>query len=180
MGRAKQLLSIRGKPLVRHMAEVALAAPVSAVIMVLGAEAEHVRAVLHDLPVQLVINAEWQAGLSTSLRVGIETALTGAPTLEAVIVCLADQPDLSQEHLRRLIARFERGDCTAVASCAGEITAPPILFDRSWFPKLCTLQGDVGARALLRDSAEKVATVPIASAEDLDTPEDYARFTNRF
>jgi molybdenum cofactor cytidylyltransferase len=176
MGRPKQLLTIRGKPLVRYMAEVALAAPVSSVVVVLGAEAEQIRPLLGDLPVQLAVNSKWQAGLSTSLRIGVETALTYTPQLQALIVCLADQPDLSQEHIRRMIERYTKGDCTAVASLADNVKAPPILFDRSWFSKLCTIKGDIGARALLRENPEKIATVPIDSNADLDTPEDYRNF----
>ena len=178
MGRPKQLLPIRGRPLIRHMAETALAAPVASVLVVLGAEAESLQPVLEDLPVQLAFNRDWQAGLSSSLRVGVETALTHTPTLQALIVCLADQPNLSQEHLRQMILRYHQGDCTAVASLASEMTVPPILFGQTWFAKLCAIEGDIGARALLRDAKEKIATVPIHSAADLDTPEDYARFTS--
>ena len=176
MGQPKQLLPIRGKPLIRHMAESAVAAPVSPVVVVLGAEAEKVRETLAGLPVKIAVNSEWSAGLSSSLRVGVETALTHASGVSALIICLADQPNLTQEHLQRLIARFGEGGCTAVASLAGETTMPPILFDRSWFAKLGALQGDVGARALLRERMDEVATVPIDSAEDLDTPEDYAKY----
>jgi molybdenum cofactor cytidylyltransferase len=124
------------------------------------------------------LNSDWQTGLSSSLRVGVETALTRTPALGAIIVCLADQPNVSQEHLRQMILRYREGDCTAVASLAGEMMVPPILFDRSWFAKLSTIEGDIGARALLRDTKEKIATLPIDSAADLDTPEDYERFTS--
>ena len=176
MGRPKQLLPIRGQPLIRYMAESALAAAVDSVVVVLGAEAEQIKAALDGLPLQCAINPDWKAGLSSSLRIGVETALQHSPELRAVIVCLADQPNLSPEHLQQLILRYQQSDCTAVASLAGDVMVPPILFDRCWLNKLCALEGDIGARALLRGS-ENVATVPIDSADDIDTPEDYARFT---
>jgi molybdenum cofactor cytidylyltransferase len=176
MGRPKQLLSVQGKPLIRHMAEAALAAPVGTVIVVLGAEVEQARAALDGLPVQIAINPEWQFGLSRSLRVGVQAALAHSPDLHALIVCLADQPNLSREHLGQMITRFQTGDSSVVASVAGESTVPPILFDRTWFAKLCAIEGDIGARALLRDYTGKIATVLLDSAVDLDTPEDYERF----
>jgi molybdenum cofactor cytidylyltransferase len=52
------------------------------------------------------------------------------------------------------------------------------LFGRSWFERLGRIDGDTGARALLRNHPEDVATVPLATNADLDTPEDYARYTD--
>jgi len=178
MGRPKQLLPIRGKPLVRHVAEAALAAPVASVVVVLGAEAEQVRTVLKDLPLQLALNPDWSVGMSSSLRVGVKTAIAHSPGLQALMIALADQPDFSQDHVTRMIARYSRGDCTAVASLADGAMVPPILFDRSWFDKLCAIQGDIGARALLKERTDLVATVSVGSSTDLDTPEDYAQFIN--
>jgi len=176
MGRPKQLLPIRGKPLVRHVAEAALAAPVASVVVVLGAEAEQVRTVLKDLPLQLALNPNWQTGLSSSLRVGVQTAMTKQPDLHALIISLADQPELSSAHVLQMIERYKQGGCNAVASLADDTTVPPILFDRSWFDRLCSIQGDIGAKALLKNDLHSVATVAISSAVDLDTPEEYERF----
>jgi len=176
MGQPKQLLTVYGKALVRHMAEIALTAPVNSVVVVLGAEAERITPLLGDLPLKVVTNPDWESGLSSSLRVGVETALTYTSDLSAVLVCLADQPNLSQEHLRRMIARYKEGSCTAVASLAGDAMVPPMLFDSSWFSKLRAIKGDIGARAILREHPGQVATVPIDSVTDLDTPEDYAKF----
>ena len=177
MGRPKQLLPINGKPLVRHTAELVLRAPVRPVVVVLGAEAQQIQPALAGLDLHLALNPGWTEGLGSSLRTGVEGALNHAPGLQALIVVLADQPGLPPRHLERLITRFREGGCTAVASLTGPDLVPPLLFGREWFPKLCAIQGDLGARALLRDHPADVATVPLESNTDLDTPEDYARYT---
>lgn len=177
MGRPKQLLPIKGKPLVRHTAELALRAPVRPVVVVLGAEAKKIQPALAGLDVQMAINPAWTEGLGSSLRTGVEAALDHSPGLSALIVALADQPGLPPRHLEQMVARFLEGGCTAVASLTGRDRVPPLLFSRKWFPQLCAIEGDIGARALLRDHADDVATVPLASNADLDTPDDYARYT---
>lgn len=177
MGRPKQLLPIKGKPLVRHVTEIVLRAPVSPVVVVLGAEAKEIQPALAGLDVQVAVNRAWAEGLGSSLRTGVESALGHTPGLQALIVTLADQPGLPPRHLERMIARLLAGGCTAVASQTGPDLVPPLLFGREWFQKLRTIKGDIGARALLRDHPADVATVPLESNTDLDTPEDYARYT---
>lgn len=176
MGRVKQLLPIQGKPLLRHVAEAVLAAAIGPVVVVLGAEGDRIIPVLDGLPIHPVVNPAWAEGLSTSLRFGLKAATSLSPGIDAMMLCLADQPTVTPTHLKKMVERLKEGNCTAVASLAGDVWMPPILFDRSWFPKLQTVEGDVGARALLREHPENVATIPMRSVEDLDTPEDYIRF----
>lgn len=177
MGRAKQLLPLHGRPLVRHVAESVLQARFEPAIVVVGAEAPAVEAALAGLPVRIALNPAWGDGLASSLRTGLDAALAIAPQLDALLVVLADQPGLPPDHLAALVARYRAGGCSAVASLTHGAPVPPLLFDRTWFERLRQLQGDTGARALLHAHAAEVATVPLAANTDLDTPEDYARYT---
>lgn len=178
MGRPKQLLPIEGRPMIRHMAELVLRAPVDPVVVVLGAGAAQIEPVLAGLRVHVAINPDWAQGLGSSLRVGVESALRRAPDLSALVIALADQPTLPPGHLAELIARHRAGGCTAVASLTGPERVPPLLFGRPWFARLRRIEGDTGARALLREHLAEVATVPLAANTDLDTPGDYARYTD--
>jgi molybdenum cofactor cytidylyltransferase len=176
MGQPKQLLPIEGRPMIRYMAELVQQSPVDPVIVVLGAEAARIEPELAGLKVHVTINADWARGLGSSLRTGITEILRLAPNLSALIVTLADQPTLPPGHLAAMIARHRAGGCTAVASLTGDERVPPLLFGRTWFDRLRQIDGDTGARALLRDHAAEVATVPLATNADLDTPDDYARY----
>jgi molybdenum cofactor cytidylyltransferase len=71
-GKPKQLLPWKGKPLIRHVALSALSAGLSPVIVVVGARANEIEHAISDLPVRIVNNSEWEAGLSSSIQVGIE------------------------------------------------------------------------------------------------------------
>lgn len=176
MGRAKQLLPVQGQPLLRLVAERVLKAKVSPVVVVLGAEAKQIEPTLDGLSVRLAVNPNWQEGMGSSLRIGVETLLERAPGLDALIVALGDQPGLPAEHLDQLIVRYQQGRCSLVASHNGQRRMPPVLFGREWFPQLRQLTGDAGAREILKDDRPDFAEIPLADATDLDTHEDYERF----
>jgi len=176
MGRPKQLLPVDDRPLLRLVTERALRAPVSPVVVVLGAHADEIGPVLAGLAVHPVSNPAWPEGLGSSVRTGVEAALKLTPDLEGLIILPADQPALPALHLENLIARFRLGGCSLVASLTGDRRVPPVLFGAGWFAWLRQLTGDAGARDLLREDRPEFASVPLASNADLDTPEDYDRF----
>jgi molybdenum cofactor cytidylyltransferase len=177
MGRPKQLLTVAGQPLLRRVAETALAAPVAPVIVVLGAGAATIAPCLAGLAVRTVINPRWPEGMGASLGCGIETLRQTAPAADAVIIALADHANLSARHLAALIAaRQATGRGIAATEFRG-VRLPPVCFDRRYFDALGKLPGDTGARHLLAAHPADVTAVPLATHPDLDTPEDYRAFT---
>jgi len=174
MGRPKQLLPVAGRPLLRHVTERLLAAPVSPVVVVLGAQAADIAPCLEGLPVQVAINENWNEGMGSSVRAGLQALAPAA--VDAVIIALADQPDCSAGQLTALIAAQRKTGRPIVASANGDTRSPPVLFTAPWFPQLLELQGDTGARQLLQENRESVAVVPLDKATDLDTPADYDRY----
>jgi molybdenum cofactor cytidylyltransferase len=179
MGRPKQLLPMYGgRPLLRHGVESALTGPVSPVIVVLGANASEIAPCLTGLAVQLVKNAAWAEGMGSSLRCGMEALLAAVPGVQNVIVTLADQPDLPAGHFSELLKTQRATGQPIVASACEGVRGPPVLFTAKYFPALRTLQGDAGARTILREHAAEVATVPLRSIRDLDTPSDYSDYIN--
>ncbi len=176
MGRPKQLLPVAGRPLVRLVAEQALAAPVTSVTVVLGAHAAQIGSSLDGLPVQIVVHDQWERGMGSSLRAGVEAVLAASPETKAVIVALADQPGCSAAHFARLIETHQSTGRTIVASATGAMIGPPVLFAAHWFHRLRQLEGEVGARELLREQRAATASVPLETAADLDTPADYERY----
>lgn len=179
MGRAKQLLLIDGKPLVRHVTEQVLSTPLATVVVVLGADAERIAPALAGLSVHIAVNPAWSDGQGSSLRVGVAAALAQGRDLGALIIALADQPCLPPHHLDRLIVMYRAGGCSIVASQIGPERVAPVLFGARHFERLGTIQGDTGARALVQEFAAETAAVPLPSNADLDTPEDYERFTRQ-
>lgn len=175
-GQPKQLLDWQGQPLVRHVAQIALAAGCERVRVVVGAFQEQVRAALEGLPVEIVANPAWQEGQAASVRAGISEL---PPETGAALFLLVDQPQVPPCLLRALIDLHARTLLPLVAPLCQGRRANPVLFDRLTFPDLLTLQGDVGGRALFAsERGYPVAWLPWEDERllwDLDTEEDYRR-----
>jgi molybdenum cofactor cytidylyltransferase len=168
MGQLKQLLPYRGKTLVEHAVEQALAAAFDPLIVVVGAEAESVRAALLARPVLVVENSTWHLGMGSSIAAGIGAL----PEAQTVAILLADQPLVESRHLRAMQALLAVSDALAVAAQYNGTLGVPALFKRELFEALRSLDPAAGARALLRDRA---TAFPLPEAAmDIDTPEDFA------
>lgn len=175
LGRPKQLVRRRGQPLLAHAVEAARGAlPGAALIVVLGADALRLRALLRrrDRAAQPVLNSGWTTGLAGSLARGLHAL---GSDVDAALVLLADQPNVDAAALRRLLAAWRRRPShPAAARYLGHAGVPAILPRRSW-RALRALDGDAGARAVLRGTPT-VTLVDMPEAElDVDTPEDAAR-----
>src|SRR5690348_4671614 len=171
MGRLKQLLPYRGSTLVEHAAEQALAAGCNPVVVVVGAEAESVRAALAGRPVRVVENSAWHLGMGSSIQAGMEVLLDA----EAVCILLADQPFVEARHLREMQTLLEGSAALAVAAEYNGTLGVPAFFKRELFRELQSLEPTTGARALLRRYA--MAFPLPEAAVDIDTPEDFARLS---
>jgi xanthine dehydrogenase accessory factor len=176
LGRPKQLVEIEGQPLVRRAAESALAAGSGSVHVVVGADAVRVRQVLHDLPVEIIVNDAWKEGMASSIRAAIDAIEGRERPVETILLMLCDQPGVSGDVLRRLLDAYRATRAPVVASRYPEGPGVPALFHTELFPALKALGGDVGARELIRQLDRDIVTIPFALPEDIDTPADVARY----
>jgi xanthine/CO dehydrogenase XdhC/CoxF family maturation factor/CTP:molybdopterin cytidylyltransferase MocA len=176
LGRPKQLVEIAGQSLVRRAAESALAAGTGSVHVVVGAEVTRVRTALEDLPVDLIVNEAWKEGVASSIRAAIDAIERRERPVETILLMLCDQPGVTADVLRRLLDAYRATRAPVVASRYPEGPGVPALFHAELFPALKTLDGDVGARELIRHLDRDVVTIPFALAGDIDTPEDVARY----
>lgn len=173
MGRSKQLLMWRGKPFICHVARTALDADLAPVVVVTGAQADEVQAALADLPVEIVHNPRWAEGQSTSVRAGLQAL---PPETTAAVFLLADQPHIPVELVRALLERHAQARPPIVAPTIEGQRGNPVLFDRSTFADMMSLQGDAGGRLVF--SRYPITYVPWNDASlllDVDTLEDYGQ-----
>jgi len=176
LGQPKQLVRFGGRALVRHAAEVALDSGCAPVVLVLGAEAEACATELRGLPVRLAFNADWRSGMAGSLRTGLDALAESDAALAAALLCLCDQPHVSSETLRAIVAAHRADGARIVASEYAGTLGAPALFHASLFEELRALRGDEGARRLFARFPSEVVSIPHAAAAlDLDTPADHDR-----
>ncbi len=170
-GTTKQLLDWKGKPLVTHVAEIALAGGLSPVLVVTGADHIKVTRVLEDLPVECVHNPDWEQGQSSSVRTGIEALPWN---VGAVIFLLVDQPFIPPELIRRMVKSHAVKRELIIHPQVNDERANPVLFDREVFQELSSLKGDTGGRVLFNTFPTRV--IPWENdliQKDIDTLEDF-------
>ncbi|HXG37824.1 MAG TPA: nucleotidyltransferase family protein [Bacteroidota bacterium] len=169
-GSPKQLLPFRGKPLIRHLTEVALQSKASDTYVVLGAEAKKISQELSGLPVRLIVNEEWQEGIGSSLRAGVQAL---PKTTEAALIMLGDQPLVTSAHLNSIIEAHQSTGKPIVASAYSGTLGVPVIFARRFFPELQRLSGDTGAKQIIQNHSGEVAGIPFPDGVvDIDTPRD--------
>jgi molybdenum cofactor cytidylyltransferase len=177
MGRPKQLLPCRdGMSLVRRAAIEALRSGCRPVVVVTGAHARETHGEVRGLPVQIVENPSWAAGMGTSLRVGLAALEEVADTVDAAVVMLCDQPLATAAVLERLVEAQRASGAGIVASEYAGTLGVPAVFARAHFAELDGLNGAAGAKGIIAAHAAEVVRVPFpGGVVDVDTPEDYSR-----
>jgi molybdenum cofactor cytidylyltransferase len=176
MGVPKQLLQFGGETMLRRAASFAMEAGCRPVVVVTGADAAASRKALRGLDVREAENQQWESGISSSVRVGIEALVTAHPQTAAVVLMLCDQPSVTREIIARLVAAHRETGRSIVASRYGGSYGVPALFGKAHFAELATLEGAAGAKQVIQKHLEKVQLLPFPEGEiDVDTPDDFAR-----
>jgi molybdenum cofactor cytidylyltransferase len=177
MGQSKQLLLVNGKPLLQKTVEELIAADTGDVIVVLGSNTEAHKKVIADYPIQVIENADWQKGMGSSIRAGINYISNQLPGSQAIIISVCDQPHLSSTYIKDLIRTYTNNKKSIVASAYKNTIGVPVLFDQSHFEALSRIQDKEGAKKILQKNISKVDSVsfPLGNI-DLDTMEDYDTF----
>jgi len=176
LGNPKQLVQFQGKSLIRRSVEIALAVDAASVIVVLGSNAPAIATEINDLPMEIVVNDDWAVGISSSLKTGLAKLLDLHPSIDAALIMLSDQPFIAEKTIRSLVDTYCSSDRLIVAGEYRGVLGVPALFDRSIFSEMMTLEGDAGARVVIRRDPKRVATVSAPEAAfDVDTPSDHDR-----
>jgi molybdenum cofactor cytidylyltransferase len=156
-------------------------AGVDRIVVVTGHDAGKVQEALNGLDVRFVFNAAYAAGMSGSLRAGVEAVGRQWPDTTALLIALGDQPLLGSGVIEELKQRF--GAATKGESPV-RIVAPrfrgeagtPVLFSIELVPELLRITGDRGARSVVDRDAARVAYVDFdrPAPPDVDSAADLA------
>jgi molybdenum cofactor cytidylyltransferase len=180
LGRPKQLLDLGGRSLLERVLDVARAAPLDEVVVVLGHAADEIeKAITSDEAVRIVPNPDYLLGQSTSLQAGLRGVGEEA---EAAVILLGDQPDIVLEAVAGVVSAWRAGAGPIVQASYGGRPAHPTLLAREVWAELETLSGDEGARKFI-DAHRDLRTLVEVEAEppeDIDTEEDYRRALSKY
>lgn len=171
-GRDKMLEPIENQPLLRVMAERCAKAGTTRVVI--GPDQPERRAALEGLDVE-IIEAEGTDGMAASIRAGAK----GLKNTD-IMIALADMPEIMASDIHLLLSLHGQRIAPIVQAATAEGAAgQPVVFASKYLAQLAKLEGDAGARSILKAHARDVALIPLKgnrATTDLDTPEDWAKW----
>src|SRR4051812_4973152 len=170
-GMPKALVEYDGSLLVERAVETAQAVCDPGPV-VLGAQAVDVWREARLENVLLLVNRDWETGMASSLRTGLE-GLRGLPgQVDAALITLVDMPGMTPAALARM-AEHAAPDALAVATYDG-VRGHPVLLGRDhWAGVAETATGDEGARRYLAaHDVLEVDCTGLADPTDIDVPPD--------
>lgn len=167
----KMLAGLGGKPLIEHAAQAITSLHPIARVAVCPANRPAIGERLIDRFV-IAVNKKPKDGLGHSIALGAQVALQFKP--EAIMVCMGDMPFVEPWLLDALTRRLAEGDADIVHAGASQSPHPPTVFGRNCFGRLAGLDGDDGAKSLMRASDLRVAafSAPAPLLLDVDTRDD--------
>lgn len=176
LGSPKQLLFYKGKNLLQHAIDTAKQASVRSIIVVLGSDFELLVNEIDTTGLHIVKNEDWQTGMASSICCGINSLKDMALLPDAAIFMVCDQPFVTASLLDDLLEVQKATNQPIVASEYEDTIGIPALFHKSFFPQLLGLRGDAGAKKVMQQYPDSLATIPFPLGTiDIDTSDDYER-----
>jgi len=157
LGRAKQLLPFKDGFLLEHTIKESVASNIGEVFVVLGAYQKEIYSKLQIENVQILLNENWEEGLSSSIAFGISKIASN--DLRGVVIVLADQLYFHRNILVELKKLIEESKNRIIISTYKKGSGPPSFFDASLFSELMDLKGDLGAKEIVKKYKSEVAKI---------------------
>jgi len=175
--RNKLLLPVRGKTMVENIVDTVLSSNVDEAIVVLGHEAERVRNVLSDRPLQFVQNPNYPQGMTSSIQCGVKAT---DPNTQGLMICLSDMPLIQIDDLNHLLEHFyqsvRRNRQAIVIPIFQGQRGNPVIFSAYYQREILEHQEANGCKKILHRNSQQVLEIEMGSdrlLRDIDTEKDY-------
>ena len=176
MGKPKMLLLFNGKTLLQHVIDETKKVNENKLLVVTGCYHSLLNEILLQQQIDFIENQNWEEGMGSSIQKGITYIIQHCHNVNSVIILVCDQPYISAALLDELIAVKQQTHKGIIASAYNDTTGTPVLFDEKYFEQLALLKGQYGAKKLVQQFKNDVASVVFSLGEvDIDTKEDYDR-----
>jgi molybdenum cofactor cytidylyltransferase len=174
LGEPKQMLQYQGKALLQRAVQAADDTGCKPIIVVVGSNHKSVSREVDTSAATIIYNPDWALGMASSIKIGITELQKFEPALDGAIVMLCDQPFVDAKLLKALKDEKLNSGKKIVACSYKNTLGVPVLFDQKYFEDLLLLQGEEGAKSLIKKYKEDVSSIPFPrGAIDIDTKDDY-------
>ncbi len=174
--RNKLLLPFNGKTLIERTVDTLMASGIDEIIVVVGHEAEAVKAALAGKEIRPVENPDYREGMGSSIRAGVAAVSAKA---RAIMICLADQPLLEPADLNRIISALDEANAagkTIVVPFYRGQRGNPVILDAGYKNAMIDVVGDIGCKRIIKQNPDDVFMIEMATdhvVRDIDSIDDY-------
>ena len=174
MGEPKQLLPFGNSTIIETVIDNLLGSKLNEVIVVVGHEAEKVRARIQHKPVKIVFNPDYQKGMLTSAQYGVQSISASA---DAFAMTLVDLPLITPDLVNIVIDTYVQTEAGIAVPSYNYRRGHPVIFDRRYAAEILALEGDSGGvRSLFQKYADDIHYVTVDTDRvltDIDYRTDY-------
>jgi molybdenum cofactor cytidylyltransferase len=172
MGELKQLMMFKNKTFLQHIIGEAKEANLDPVICVTGYQSDLVEKSISGMGVSIMYNAQWSEGMGTGISAGITQLMLS--NADSVILAVSDQPFVSSDLFEKMKSSKDQSGKGIVASSYAGTLGTPVLFGKNYFEWLKSLNGNEGAKKIVKLNMPDVCSVEFEKGNiDIDTKEDY-------
>lgn len=180
LGQPKQNLIFQNQTLLQRAIATAKSSTCRPIVVVTGAHANLIGSSVEGPEIRVVFNAQWEKGMASSIRRGIE-AMKYYPDIDSALIMLCDQPLVTPSLINEMLQKRQTSGKVIVCCSYNKTMGVPVIFHQTMFNELMSLKGHEGAKKILKDHPEDIATVPFdGGGLDIDTPEDYERLIKEY
>ena len=159
LGQPKQLIEYKNKSLLQNIIDHSQVLSFKSKVLILGAHAEEIQKNINTGEFKVFINEEWKEGIASSIRKGVRCSLEITPDLEHILFVLSDQPFVTNELLLELMDTHIQQGKTITGCRYNNTIGVPAIFSKHLFQELSLLEGDSGAKVLIKKYADQVADI---------------------
>lgn len=177
MKSVKQLLDIDSKTMLDIVLEKADKLAPNNTYCVLGAYADKIKSSIKNKNTTFLLNEKYNKGLSESIKLGVQFLDKNDINIDGVFILLADQPAIELSYLNAMKKLWHLSPKKIVASTYEKQIGVPAIFPKRYFDELKIIEGDKGAKKLLKSLKKEVILSDLTTnLVDLDTFEDYQKY----
>tara|TARA_B100001939_G_scaffold171947_1_gene148205 strand:+ start:101 stop:688 length:588 start_codon:yes stop_codon:yes gene_type:complete len=172
----KLLLEKNNVPIIKTTLERVAASKVNEIIVVLGKDSSLIKNKVNDKRVKCVINIDYRSGISSSIKKGLKKV--NKDNIGAMI-CLADMPLIKTSTYNQIIHSYYKNKRKNIIPYFENIRGNPVLFDKLYFKDLMEIEGDEGARILIKKHPEIFFNLTVLDQgiiKDIDDANQYYEF----
>lgn len=158
MGKPKLLLPFGDSTIVEQAINSLLNSKINELIIVVGYRAEELVGKIAKKPVKIVVNRQYQQGISTSIIAGLKTV---DKDTRGIMIALGDQPLVDSRTIDRLIEEFQKHDRGIIIPVCQGRRGHPVIFPIKYEEELLQLEGDVGGKQIVKDHPDEVLEVAV-------------------